>query len=47
MATEIQLIWHPVKKKGVLTSQIDPFLVHIHQDSINGWTHLQAKKAPA
>lgn len=32
-------------KGDVLTSQIDPFLVHIHQDSVDGWAHLQAKKA--
>lgn len=29
---------------GLLTIQVGPLLVHIHQDCINGWTHLEAEK---
>lgn len=29
----------------LLTIQVGPLLVHIHQDCINGWTHLEAEKA--
>lgn len=47
MGIEIQLMRHPVWKRDVLTCQLGPFLVHIHQDSIDGRTHLQVKKAPA
>ena len=29
---------------GLLTIQVGPLPVHVHQDRINGWTHLEAEK---
>lgn len=29
---------------GPLTVQVGPLPVHVHQDRVDGWTHLEAEK---
>lgn len=38
-------VWERGTARATLTIQVGPLPVHIHQDCIDGWTHLEAEKA--